>query len=59
MSWLDISATLLTGGALMLLAGTIGRLAWPGGHYSDPRPLLATGLALLLAGICLAVAISL
>lgn len=37
MSWLGISATLLTSGTLMLLAGTPGRLAWPGGRYSDPR----------------------
>lgn len=50
MSWLEISATLLCSGALMLLAGTIGRLAWPGGRHSDPRPLLAAGLAILLAG---------
>ena len=59
MSWLDISTTLLTSGALMLQAGTIGRLAWPGGRYSASRPLLTTGLALLPARCRLAVAITL
>lgn len=55
MTWMDISATLIASGAIMLLAGTIGRLAWPGGRYSDPRPLIAIGLVLLLTGVWLAV----